>query len=78
MADVVVVDTLTPEEKIVLLNDLKRALYTGASRVKFKERDVTYRSVAEMQTVIDAIEASIVPVKRRKSSVVLTTFGRGY
>lgn len=77
MADVVL-DTLTPDEKVAFLNDLKRALYTGASRVKFKERDVTYRSVEDMQKVIDAIEGSLVPVKRRKSSVVLTTFGRGY
>lgn len=73
------IDTLlfTPEEKRELLRDLKEAYYLGATRVKFRERDVSYRKREEMKAIIDELEAELNPQRRRRQSI-LTTFGRGY
>lgn len=68
--------TLTPEEKLDLLKDLQEAYYSGVSRVRFRERDVTYRSLEEMKKVIDDLTTSI--TGRRRRPAVFTTFGRGY
>lgn len=70
------IDGLTPAEKAVLLRDLKTAYYSGATRIKFRERDVSYRSLAEMRQIISDLESEMGAAPR--SSVVLTTFGRGY
>lgn len=75
-AEAIVIDALTTAEKQALLTDLKRAYYTGATRIKFRERDVTYRSADEMRKIIADLEGSIATVPRR--TTVLTTFGRGY
>ncbi|CCF19154.1 protein of unknown function [Pseudorhizobium banfieldiae] len=72
----IVIETLTLEEKVSLLKDLKEAYFSGASRVRFRERDVTYRSAVEMKKIIDQLEGSI--VIRPKRRVILTTFGGGY
>lgn len=69
--------SFTPEEKRELLRDLKEAYYLGATRVKFRERDVSYRNRADMKAIIDELEAELNPNRRRKKSI-LTTFGRGY
>lgn len=67
---------LTREEKIKFLRDLKEARLSGVSRVKFKERDVTYRSDAEMARVIADLERQL--LGRKRKHVGLTTFSRGY
>lgn len=66
---------LTTEEKRMLLRELKEAYYLGALRVRFNERDVIYRSRAEMKAIIDELEQELAP--RRKRHVILTSFGRG-
>lgn len=72
----IIIDTLTLDEKTALLRDLKEAYYSGATRIRFRERDVTYRSVAEMKTIIADLEKEVVIRPRR--TTILTTFGRGY
>ena len=69
--------TFTPEEKAAFLRDLKEAYWLGATRVKFRERDVSYRNRADMKAIIDELEAEVNPQRRRKHTI-LTTFGRGY
>lgn len=76
MTTTVIIESLTLEEKAAFLRDLKEAYYLGASRVKFRERDVTYRSRAEMKSIIAELESSL--VIRKRKDVILTTFGRGY
>lgn len=66
----------TPDERAEFLRDLKEAYYTGAVRVRFRERDVTYRSREEMKAIIDELEGVVSPRIRR--NVILTTFARGY
>ena len=67
----------TAEEKAEFLKDLKEARWSGASRVKFRERDVTYRSDAELKAAIDDLESQINPGRRRRraASVVITRTG---
>lgn len=68
-------DSLTAEEKQEFIRDLSEAYYSGAQRVRFRDRDVTYRSRDEMKATLDELINSGRP-KRRKH-FVLTTFGRG-
>ncbi|MDQ0422299.1 hypothetical protein J2045_003347 [Peteryoungia aggregata LMG 23059] len=68
-------DELSPEEKQAFLRDLAEAYYSGASRVRFRERDVTYRSMDEMKAVLDELTTAV-RGKRRKH-VIFTTFSRG-
>lgn len=74
--DVVPIDMLSREEKQVFLRDLKEAFYSGAHRVRFRERDVTYRSMAEMKQIIDQLERELTARKPRPA--IFTTFSRGY
>jgi hypothetical protein len=77
MADTPPLDLLTPEEKQGFLRDLKEAYYSGTHRVRFRERDVTYRKLEEMKAIIDELEDALKPVRRPRAAV-FTTFGRGY
>lgn len=72
----IVIETLTPDEKLVLLKDLEEAYYSGTTRVRFRDRDVSYRSLAEMKQIMLDLKGNIAP--RQKRNVVLTTFSRGY
>lgn len=72
----IVVDGLSLTEKQDLLKDLKAAYYTGAYRIKFRERDVTYRSAEDMRRIITELEQELGSSPRRR--VILTTFRRGY
>lgn len=69
------VSDLTTEERSQLLRDLKIARFSGAKRVKFRERDVTYRTDDEMKAAIEALEAEITPSKRRRTSVASFSSG---
>ncbi|MBN9308730.1 MAG: hypothetical protein J0I99_00700 [Devosia sp.] len=42
-----------------MLAELQRARFSGARRVKFRERDVEYKSDAEMAKAISALKAEI-------------------
>jgi hypothetical protein len=68
---------LTPDEKRVFLRDLLEGYYSGASRIRFRERDVTFRSLQEMKKIIDELKAELNPAPRPRPAV-FTTFGRGY
>lgn len=69
------IDSLTPEERQEFLRDLSEAYYSGAQRVRFRERDVTYRTQAEMKKVLDDLIGQT--TGRRRKHTILTTFGRG-
>ena len=70
-------DGLTELEKRELLKELKQAIYTGAKRIKFNERDVIYRTMEEMNQIIDRLESELEPSSRRRSRSRLTSFGSG-
>lgn len=53
------INDLTHAEKMSLLRDLKESYYLGASRVKFRERDVSFRSRLDMKAIIDELEAEV-------------------
>lgn len=72
-------DGLTLEEKQLLLKELTEAISTGAKRIRFRERDVTYQSTSELLMAKKALEDGIcsdLGAKRR--NVVSTTFDRGF
>ncbi|QPC87135.1 hypothetical protein GA830_10560 [Mesorhizobium sp. NBSH29] len=68
-------DELTVDEKKTMLRDLRIARYSGAKRIKFRERDVTYRTDEEMKIAIESLEAEISPAKRRRTSVASFSSG---
>lgn len=72
-------DNLTYDEKRELLSDLKEAYYSGAKRIRFRERDVTYQSPQDMWQAIQRLEREIAAVggAKKRQNVVMTTF-RGY
>lgn len=69
------IDSLTPEERQEFLRDLSEAYYSGVQRVRFRERDVTYRSLAEMKKVLDDLIGQTTGKRRKR--IILTTFSRG-
>lgn len=50
---------MDPQEMQEMLIELKKARFSGARRIKFRERDVEYKSDAEMAKAIKALEAEI-------------------
>lgn len=68
---------LSTADKEELLKNLQEALYSGLSRVKFRERDVTFQSAAEMRKTIADIEASLGVSKVTKQGVIFASFGKG-
>lgn len=69
---------LTPEEKQLLLRELREAYFSGAQRIRFRERDVTFRSREEMKAIIDELTNEVAPSPARSQRVILTSFNRGY
>ena len=61
---------LTLEEKQQLLRDLKIARYTGARRIKFRERDVTYRTDEDLRRAIADLEDEIAGGAQRPRTTV--------
>lgn len=41
------------------LDDIKSAIATGALRVRFSDRDITFRTLAEMERVASALESEL-------------------
>jgi hypothetical protein len=70
-------DGITADEKRIMLRDLKEAYYSGATRIRFRERDVIYRSLAEMAQAIDRLEGEISPSKRRGNRTSFASFKSG-
>jgi len=69
-------EVTTLEEKLAFLRSLEEAYYSGVTRVRFRERDVTYRSLDEMEKVITRLKDAIAGRPRRRR-VILTSFSRG-
>lgn len=56
--------TLTASERIYYegyLVELRKVYFSGASRVKYMERDTTFRSQAEMKAIIDELDELLNP-----------------
>lgn len=72
-------DELTLEEKKELLTELKRARYSGASRVRYLDREVTYKSDAEMLKAINDLNDEINDAQgsRKRKNVRLASFSSG-
>ena len=72
-------DVLTLEEKQKLLRELKEVQWTGAYRVRFADRDVTYRSHEELRAAIGSLEAEIRSSSpaRRLPAFVLASYSSG-
>ncbi|SCM79956.1 conserved hypothetical protein [uncultured Pleomorphomonas sp.] len=68
---------LTAAEKQDLLRDLQEALFSGVYRVRFRDRDVTYQSAAEMRETISDLESSLGVGRTTKQGVIFTSFGKG-
>lgn len=73
-----VADGISLEEKQTLLKELKLAIYTGALRVRFRERDVIYRSLEEMRQIAQTLEDEILASSgKAKKRVGLASFDSG-
>lgn len=63
-------------EKYII--ELRKAYFSGASRVKYQERDTTFRSKAEMKALIDELEELVSPAANKVSSgASFAEFGTG-
>ena len=60
------------------LNALKKALATGEHRVSFGDKTVEYRSDAELQAAIRAVEAEIARGKSTPKRQIRVTTGKGF
>ena len=60
------------------LNALKKALATGEHRVSFGDKTVEYRSVAELQAAIRAVEAEIARGKSTPKRQIRVTTAKGF
>ena len=66
---------MTQEEMQALLKELETARFSGALRVKFRERDVTYKSDLEMAKAISALKEQLAGFN--KPSASYAEFGSG-
>lgn len=53
-------------DPVVMLEELKRAYYSGATSLSYDGRSVTYRSASEMREAIAALEAQIGTTRPRE------------
>jgi hypothetical protein len=65
---------MTLEEKKEMLQELQRAYYSGASRIKFKDREIEYKSQSEMKKVISDLKIEI--GEKSKGKRVVATFSK--
>lgn len=59
------------------LLDLQKAYFSGASRVKYRDRDTTFRSKEEMKGIMDELEEALNPVTTARSGAAFAEFGTG-
>lgn len=59
---------------------LKKAIATGALRVRFADREVTYRSLDEMRTALRLVERELTPrtLAPRRARAIRFLTGKGY
>lgn len=70
----------TPEELLSMqkqLRELKEIRWSGANRVKFNERDVTYRSEAELKAAIKDLEDELEDAQVVRPGYGLAVFSSG-
>lgn len=60
------------------LDALRKALATGERRVTFGDKTVEYRSVAELQAAIRAVEAEIARGSVTSKRQIRVTTGKGF
>ena len=56
---------------------LQAAIASGVTRVSYQDKDVTYRSLAEMMLLERAMEAEITPPATARTACTLASFGKG-
>lgn len=59
------------------LSALQAAIASGALRVSYSDKDVTYRSLAEMLALERAMEAEITPPATARTACTWASFGKG-
>ena len=59
------------------LVELRRVRFSGASRVKYRDRDTTFRSDAELAKAIKDLEDILNPNTSARSGVGFSEFGTG-
>lgn len=59
------------------LVDLKKAYFSGASRVKYRDRDTTFRSALEMKDLIDELEEALNPTTTARSGAAFAEYSSG-
>lgn len=59
------------------LMELRKVYFSGASRVKYRDRDTTFRSLAEMKAIIDELDGALNPVVTQRSGAAYAEFGTG-
>lgn len=59
------------------LLELKKAYFSGAERVKYRERDTTFRSLDDMKKLIDELEGALNPTQANRSGVAFAEFSTG-
>lgn len=77
MAKLIVISEAERPYYLGYLADLKKAYFSGASRVKYRDRDTTFRSKEEMKGIIDELEGSLNPVEVARSGSSLGEFNTG-
>lgn len=59
------------------LVELRRVRFSGASRVKYRDRDTTFRSDAELAKAIKDLEDILTPSTAARSGAGFAEFGTG-
>lgn len=54
---------LTLKDYEQLRDDLETAIYSGAKKVNFKEREIEYQSIADMRNALNGLEIKINSLK---------------
>jgi hypothetical protein len=68
---------LTVQEITELRDELIRARSLGAKRVRFRERDVTYRTDDEMRRIIDDLNSQLETAADGRPTVTFASFDSG-
>lgn len=71
---------LTSTEKNDLLDDMYRALYSGALRVQMGDRTIQYRTATDLKRAIEMLEADIAGTlsDRQEANVYKPKYQRGF
>ncbi|MDR2004178.1 MAG: hypothetical protein LBQ74_14195 [Prevotella sp.] len=70
----------TPEEYQILKDKYKELLaikWSGAARVKYSDKEVEYRSLEDIKSILDEMEKELFP-SENKHRRKLASYGRGF